>query len=214
MSADDHLKTFESIKWATPFLTSPDWCVRPRTRGAPSDADSDPDRFVRDTMKSNDGMQHWVEMYQKPTPGSKVVPQSISLCKYGAGLMGFTAICHGGAVLTMMDEALGFAMIANEAEAAGVDTTKWGCSDGERVGAMLAAGRPLGEALKGFLLTAHLDVKFLKPVFCPGIVGIEVTVVEYKGHKMRFSGVMKDGTGMPLMKAEGLWVRIGGRAKI
>jgi acyl-coenzyme A thioesterase PaaI-like protein len=153
-------------------------------------------------------------MYQKPSPGSKLVTRSVSLCKFGTGLMGFNTICHGGAVMTMMDDALGFAMIANEAEAAGVDTDEWHTLDDGRVQAMLDAGKPLEEALRGFLVTAHLDVKFLKPVFCPGTVGIEVTLVEHKGHKMRFSAVMKDGNGTPLVKTEGLWVRLGGGAKL
>jgi len=212
-STPEQLDTFAPVIWATPFLKSPDWCVRPRTRVAPSAADQTPDRFNRDTISSYDGMQQWLELYQKPAPGSKLITRSISLCKYGPGLMGFPTVCHGGAVLTMMDEALAFAMVANDMEAAGKNTTDWAAT-AQTMKAILDAGNPLEVALKDYMVTAHLDTKFLKPVRCPGVVGVEVTLVENKGHKMRFKGVMKDGEGTPLVIAEGLFIKVRGSAKI
>jgi hypothetical protein len=50
----------------------------------------------------------------------------------------------------------------------------------------------------------------MKAVLCPGVVGIEVDVLECKGHMMKVRGVMKDGEGVELVRADGLWVRIGG----
>ena len=132
--------------------------------------------------------------------------QTISLFKFGTGLNGFPGICHGGAVMALMDEALAFAMVANELERTGrfVDPVFI---------EKLKQGRPLSEVLHGCMVTTKLDLQFLKPVLCPGIVGVDVEVTEMKGHKMRMVGVMKDGEGVPLVKAEGLWVRIGGAPK-
>jgi acyl-coenzyme A thioesterase PaaI-like protein len=205
-AAERHLDNFASIKWAVPLLESPDWRVNPRTRGVPSD------RFIRDTIHGHDGMQQWLELYHKPAAGGAPVTKSVSLCKFGDGFMGYPTICHGGAVLTMMDEALGFAMIVNETRAMGLEPTQW--AEGETVTHVLEAGRPLEEALRGFMVTASLETKFLRPVKCPGAVGIEVTLVENRVNKMRLKGIMKDGEGTPLVVTEGLFVKIRGGAKI
>jgi acyl-coenzyme A thioesterase PaaI-like protein len=158
-------------------------------------------------------MQQWLELYQKPAANSKLISKSISLCKYGPGLMGFATVCHGGAVLTMMDEALAFTAIANDMIAAGKDTTDW-ASNGDAIRENLEAGKSLAEALKDFRVTAQMDTKFLRPVRCPGVVGIEVTLLETKGHKMKLKGVMKDGKGTPLVVTDGLFIQIRGGAKI
>lgn len=198
---------FVPIKWATPYLNSPNWRIRERTRD--SEPNEDSDRFPRDTMRSYDGVQHWLELYEKPATGSKTVTKTVSLIKYGMGLHGFPGICHGGAVMTLMDEALAFAMVANETEAKG----KWAGLLKERKN-WIAEGKSLTEVLDGYLVTARLDLKFLKPVLCPGIVGVEVDMLENQGHKMRMRGVMKDGNGTPLMQADGTWVRISRDSKL
>ncbi|KAF2257083.1 hypothetical protein BU26DRAFT_446336 [Trematosphaeria pertusa] len=210
----DHIETFAPIKWATPYLTSPNWRIRTRTRGTRSGEDSD--RFCRDTMSSYDGVQHWLELYEKPAPGSTTITKSVSLCKFGPGLTGFPLICHGGAIMTIMDEALAFAMVASEAVTAGLEVADWAeiIAQDWRDGGLAKEGRATEEALKGYLVTAKLDMKFMKPVLCPGIVGVEVEMLENKGHKMKMRGVMKDGEGTPLLQADGLWVRLGGAVKL
>ena len=78
----------------------------------------------------------------------------------------------------------------------------------------LLEGKSAQETLKGRLATATMDVKLLAPVLCPGVVGIETEVIEDKGYKMRMRATMKNIQGKPLLQAEGLWVRIGGSAKL
>jgi acyl-coenzyme A thioesterase PaaI-like protein len=206
-STAKNLSDFSPLKWVAPYLTSPDWVRRERARDAAEMTEAS-DRFNRDTMFAFDGVQHWVEMYPRPAPGTSFVPRSISLVKFGTGLNGFPGIAHGGAVMTLIDEALGFAMVANEMERQGgwIDgASKWKQKFDE--------GRPPMEVLEGFIVTAKLEVKFLKPVLCPGIVGIEAEVLENKGHKMKIKATMRDGEGVPLVQAESLWVRIGGPPK-
>jgi acyl-coenzyme A thioesterase PaaI-like protein len=207
----ENIKVFAPLKWATPFLTAPDCIVRDRYRGRTPTID----RFCRGAMKADDGMQRWVELYQEPTPGSTVAFTTLSLCKYGPGLTGYSGICHGGAVMTMMDEALGWAMVVQEALAAGKNPKEWlDLDDGTAFKKMQEEGVPVEKALRGWLVTAGLNTKFLKPVLCPGVVGIEVTIIGSKGNKMKIRGVMKDGNGTPLVQADGVWVRLGGGAKL
>lgn len=198
----EHRDIFAPIKWAEPILTSPQWVGRERWRG---ELPRPIDRYCRETVRSNDSISHWLELYEQPKSGHRTA-KSVTLCKFGNGFTGFAQIAHGGALLTLMDEALGFLMIANEVLEQGDDALT--------VKAMGKTGVPIQEVLEGRLVTAKLDFKFMKPVFCPGMVGIEVEMLEHVGHKMKMRGVMKDENGVPLLQADGLWVRIGGAPKM
>jgi acyl-coenzyme A thioesterase PaaI-like protein len=198
----DQLETFAPITWATPYITSPRWHVSERNRT------SDPtmDRFCGKTLYANDGVSNWVEMYLKPEPGESV-KRTISLLKFGNGLMGFAGICHGGATLSFLDEGLGYSMVVNEAMNAGSAWSTMGIDDAF---AAIKQGKPMAEVLKGLYVTAKLEIQFLQAVMVPGLVGIETQVLESKGHKMKMRATMKDAKGTPLMQADGVWVKIGG----
>lgn len=205
--AAQRLEDFASIRWAIPYLESPDWVVGDRTRGmSPND---EADRFAHKTLRGQDCVQHWLELYQKPAPDSNKVVKSISLIKFGTGIDGFPGICHGGAVMAFMDEALGLATAANEI-----------LRHGSWINAEMnwrqdfKEGKPLAEVLKGFMVTATCDVKFLRPVRCPGVIGIETDVLENTGNKIKMRAVMKDGEGRALVQADSWYIRIGAGAKL
>lgn len=159
-------------------------------------------------MRANYGVQHWVEVYKQPAAGAKVT-KSLSLVKFGTGLNGFPGICHGGALFTLMDEAMCYILVANMVLDHGLPFMKVG-EDQWRL--QLKDGKPAHEVLKGRLVTASMDTKVLAPVLCPGIVGIETEVLEDKGNKMRIRAVMRDRQGKAVVQADGLWVRVGGGA--
>lgn len=79
---------------------------------------------------------------------------------------------------------------------------------------MIEQGRSVAEALKGYYVTAKMDVKFMRPVPVPGLVGIETELLESTGNKMKMRGVMKDAKGIPLMQGDAVYVKIGGGAKL
>ena len=198
------LKAFAPLQWATPYLASPDWEIHQRDRGNDSVEDQI-DRHCRVTLQCEEGISHWLELVQKPTAGTTNVLKTVSIVKYGEALNGFPGILHGGAVAALMDEALGFAMVASETALYGGFGTlpkNWK--------KLLAEGKLTTEILKGNMVTAKLEIKFLRAVPCPGVVGIEVDILECKGHMMKVRGMMKDENGAPLVQADGLWVRIGG----
>lgn len=199
----EQLETFAPLTWATPFLTSPNWKVLEFSRGTEAISAV----FTRVSMYANDGVQCWLETYQKPPNPDAPVTRTMSLVKFGPGLIGFPGICHGGAVATIMDEALAFFLIANQLDKSEVDTTD--ASQG-RWKELHAQDQPLSEVLKGWFVTAKLDLKFLQPVLCPGLVGIETELVEEKGRGRKIRAVMRDAKGTPLMQADGLWVKVGG----
>jgi acyl-coenzyme A thioesterase PaaI-like protein len=194
---------FAPLKWATQYLDSPNWVASERIRGIPQG--SPIDIFCRETIQTKDTIHHWLELYEKPTEGTRV-NKSLTLCKFGSGFNGFPGIAHGGAMLAILDEALGFIMVANETLEHKADFLNLGHPDWRK---FLEEGRPLQEVLQGRFVTAKLDVKFLRPVISPGIIGVEVEMLEHLGNKMKMRGVMKDENGIPLMQVDGLWVRIG-----
>jgi acyl-coenzyme A thioesterase PaaI-like protein len=201
----EQLEAFAPLQWATQYLESPDWVVRERTRGDIPKID----QFNRLTMRANDGVQHWLELHLRPAPGEHV-QKTVSLIKFGPGLGGFPGICHGGATLTLMDEGLAYITVADSrGENEDIPSMHRG-----RWSALHEQEKPLAEVLQGMYVTAKLDVKFLRPVPCPGLIGIETEATEITGPKMKMSAVMKDSKGTPLMQADGVWVRIGGAAKL
>lgn len=207
------IAAFAPLKWAQPYLTSPDWVIQNRTRG--SDPNHIVDRFCDVTMRSPDAVHTWLDLYQKPLLGTSTVMKTLSLIKFGNGLHGFPNISHGGAILTLLDDALAFgglATVIHETGRTNVFLTFGGAEP--EWNELFEAGKAPQEVLKGRMVTAKLDVKFVRPVLCPGIVGIEVEVVELKESKMKLKGVMKDTQGLTLMEAEGLWVKIGGKTKL
>jgi acyl-coenzyme A thioesterase PaaI-like protein len=197
-------EAFAPLKWATPYLASSDWEAHERDRGNVS-VEYGMDRHCRLTLQCEDGISHWLELVQKPTAGTNDVLKTVTIVKYGEALNGFPGILHGGAVATLMDEALGFAMVASEIALYGRFGTlppDWKTR--------LAEGQLRKDVLKGNMVTAKLEIKFLKAVPCPGLVGIEVDILERKGHMIKVRGMMKDESGALLAQADGLWVRIGG----
>jgi acyl-coenzyme A thioesterase PaaI-like protein len=201
-----HLEAFAPLEWALPHLKSPDWIVSERDRGVDPIADI----FNRETIRANDGVQYWLELHPKPAPGA-AVERTVSLVKYGNGLSGFPGTVHGGALLTLMDEALAYVMVANQVGAKKTDFASLG---NRRWKELHQQGRPPSEVLEGWYVTAKMDIKFLKPVLCPGVVGIETELLENTGRRMKMRAVMKDGKGTPLLQADGTWVQIGGAAKL
>jgi acyl-coenzyme A thioesterase PaaI-like protein len=200
----EQLEAFAALEWAMPYLTSPDWEVREYTRGE----EPSTNKFGRLTVRANDGISHWLELHLKPAPGEQL-KRTVSLIKFGDGINGHPGISHGGATLTMMDEGLAYPMVVNELDGHADLSRKH-----KEMWEVIKQGRPLAEALKGFYATAKLDVKFLRPVPVPGVVGIETELLESTGKKMVMRGVMKDATGTPLMQGDAVYVKIGGGAKL
>jgi acyl-CoA thioesterase FadM len=101
-------------------------------------------------------------------------------------------------------------MVASEVNRRQIDFAK---ADEETLQRMklVQKGTPLSEALAGLYLTASLEVKFLKPVLCPGVVGIETELLENKGRMMKMKATMKDGGGTPLLITSAVFVRLGAK---
>ncbi|OAG05126.1 uncharacterized protein CC84DRAFT_1093505 [Paraphaeosphaeria sporulosa] len=208
--SDEFREAFRSVQWATPFLDDPNWHVYPHRRPLqPGATDVAHNNFGSMALRRDDCIQHWLELSQKPAPGSHAVTRSISLFKYGKGLTGYQTICHGGAVMSMMDESLINIVFATQAKAAGLSPHAWVQQADETWGTPMKDGETLLSRMKGAFVVTRLNFNFMKPVPSPGVVGVECTLVEHTGNKMSITGVMKDDHGTPLVKVDSLWTRLG-----
>jgi acyl-coenzyme A thioesterase PaaI-like protein len=186
----EQLEAFAPLQWATQYLGSPNWVVRERSRGD----DPNTDLFSRLTMRANDSVEHWLELHLRPEPGAHV-QRAVALIKFGSGLGGISGICHGGAIATLMDEGIAYIMVANtRGESEHLSSMHKGMWS-----ALREQGKPLAEVLQGTYVTAKLDIKFLRPVPCPGLVGIETQATEFTEREIKMRAVMKDSKGTPLM---------------
>ncbi|KAF2848854.1 hypothetical protein T440DRAFT_500255 [Plenodomus tracheiphilus IPT5] len=175
--------SFAALTWATPYLHSPNWTVRRRSRGIIQGVDTD--CFYCEMIYANKG----------PASGTRITS--------------FLGIVYGGALLILMDEAFLSVIVA-------IDRIKLEFLEiGEQIWEpLLMKGRPPQEVLEGRLVAAGMNAKFLKPVSCIGVAGIEVNVLEDKDYKMTMRGIMKDAECTPLMQIDVLWVKLGGVSKL
>lgn len=209
-------EAFAPLTWAVPYFDRPDWDLLPRRRTLVANTSGAvSDNYGAETLSGESRIHAWAELYPKiALTHTPVVDRTISLFKFGPGLSGFPNICHGGAIMTMIDEALGAMMLAKMREVEGTDQAtfieRWDSMLGSEGG--IEAGK-LSMYMKDFFVTAKLDLKFLAPVLCPGVVGVECKLVEKTKDRMKIDAVMKDGKGRPLVRAESLWVQMG-KAKL
>ncbi|KAF2815176.1 uncharacterized protein BDZ99DRAFT_459110 [Mytilinidion resinicola] len=193
---------FKSLPWALHLFSDPQWTAS--IRGSRLTATANQDCFNRKTMRSNDGVRHWYEFYKKPSTPDGLVTDAATLVTCGPGLMGFPGMMHAGAMSTLVDEALAWGMLCvakhNGELVDGRDSLE---DEGEEKELELA----------GWMATAWLNIKYLRPVPCPGVIGFE-TEVNDLGKKIELSCVVKNAKGEVLVKGEGLWVRMKGTPKI
>lgn len=209
----NYTQIFSSLPLATPFLTSPEWSLSKRHRPDGPEG-SDIDTFISRTIYALDGLQHHLELFKIPASRSDPVTEALSLFSFGPGLGGFPTILHGGAVASLVDESLAAAMVANETWLGRgpwmKEGRKWGAIPDPETG----DDGGIVRLLSGYMVTAWLRIEFVAPVRCPGAVAFETKVLKDTGKRMNLKGVMKDGKGKVLVRAEGMWVRLGEEGRL
>ncbi|KAF2839828.1 hypothetical protein M501DRAFT_1003296 [Patellaria atrata CBS 101060] len=205
----DFHSIFSALPWALPLLNSPEWVVAERFRMDPA---YPIDSFVRDRVHGPNGLLYQAELYKVPSSPSSSIEETVSLFSFAEGLMGFSGITHGGALATMLDESVGFAMVANERQR----DSPWNdwnpASDASLLETMDSV--TMMQKLKGFYVTANLDIRFLRPVLCPNVVGVHTRVIENNGKSMKIRGVMKDAKSEELATVDTIWIKLGRAARL
>ncbi|KAF2501747.1 hypothetical protein BU16DRAFT_522639 [Lophium mytilinum] len=195
-------ETFKSLPWALPLFSDPQWTAS--IRGSRLTATGNQDCFNRKTMRSNDGVRHWYEFCKKPETPDGLITDVATLVSYGPGLTGFPGMMHGGAMSTLIDEALAWGMLCVEKHNGKLIYGRDSLED---------EGEEKEPDLAGWMATAWLKINYLRPIPCPGVIGFE-TKVNDLGSKIELSCVVKDAKGDVLVKGQGLWIRMKGKPKL
>lgn len=177
---DSDLSHFHAIPWCASLLLAPDVTVLPTPSNCRSLKPSTEDALFALTLNTDDTISALLYFHKRPPPGQKRIDEISALMTLGYRLNGFANVVHGGIIVTIIDEAMGFFLGQNI----------------ER-GAFLSMGD---------VMTADLRVRFLRPVATPQTVCISVRFREVKGRKYFVEADLKDGEGTVLAKGEALWI--------
>lgn len=174
------LSHFRAIPWCAALLSAPDVTVFPTPLYCRILKPSTEDALFALTLNTNDTIPALLYFHKNPPPGQKLIEEITLLMTLGYRLNGYPNVVHGGIVVTLIDEAMGF---------------------------FLGQNRDRGAfSSPGDVVTADLRVRFLRPVATPQTVCISVRLREAKGRKYFVEADLKDGEGTVLAKGEALWI--------
>lgn len=123
--------------------------------------------------------------YQRPTSGTTGVNHVYNLLSLGQGVDGYAHLVAGGILGVILDECMGILGWLN---------------------------RSLGlKGAEGFLVTANLNVNYLKAVPTPGNYFATAMLRDVKGRKCYIEASIKDEEGTVLATAESLWVDVAAK---
>ena len=180
----DDVQHFKSIPWCARHLAEPNLIVRRswnRTLG-PGLKDS----LYSVTLNNPYAIASLLIFYPDPDAAPEgpqpSIPEVKTFITLGPLITGFAGVCHGGIVMTIIDEALS---------------------------ALVQVNRDRG-AIKGHqgLMTAYLNTTFIRPVQVPGTFLVTARLEKVEGRKAFGSVVVEDENGVALTKGEGLFVML------
>lgn len=177
---------FKSIPWCARHLAAPNLIVgRPLNRRLGS-GQAPADGLFGATLNTPDTIPSIVLFYPDPdaTPAEPQpsIPEVKTLVTLGPLVSGFGGVCHGGIVMTLLDEALSLLVQVNWKRGAIKGNTQ--------------------------LMTAYLNTMFSKPVTVPGTFLVTARLDKVEGRKAFGSVWIEDEHGVTLTKAEGLFVMV------
>jgi len=180
---DRDLNHFQSIPWCAKHLQDPSFNLFP-TYSTQYKATTE-DALFAETLKTDDTFRATISLYKNPPPGAVRTEEVRWFFTLGPKVNGYTHVCHGGIVATIIDEAMGLLLTLNE--------------------------KMEKKPTRSHFVTAYLNVTYLKPVPTPSTVLVTVKVKEIKGRKHFFESTVVDGEGAVLAKADSLYVEVKAR---
>ena len=191
---DEERDFFLSTPWCAKLLNDPEFVPRPTpSRKYKSSTE---DAFFAKTLKTEDTVSAVTTFYRKPAPEATHVEELRMLVSLEYGVNGWQHMAHGGIVGALLDEAMGSLSTINT-------TLRDHPKSGDNA-------QPTG-----YMVTAYLNVTYLKPVVTPQIILVTASFKELKGTKHYIDGEVKDADGTVLAKAESLFLELRkGRAML
>ncbi|KAI0401946.1 HotDog domain-containing protein [Xylaria palmicola] len=139
------------------------------------------DSLFGDTLSSERGIVRMLQVYEGPSSQTGRIEGLKVFLTLASGLNGHANVCHGGLVMTILDEALSLLV--------GINQEHGGISG------------------KTFL-TAYLNTSFVKPVWTPTTILARTCLTKVEGRKCFARGTMEDEHGAILARADSLFILV------
>ena len=177
---DLDLEYFQSVPWCAKLLAEPNVVVV--ATNIRQRKETTMDELFAVTLNTERTIRSWLTFYKRPVPGATSLDELYSLVSVGPGVSSHADLVAGGILASILDECMGNLHMMN---------------------------RSLGFTdAKGFMVTANLNVNYLKVVPTPGDYLVTATLGEVKGRKYYFGGSIKSGEGTLLATAETMWLDV------
>ncbi|KAI1171093.1 HotDog domain-containing protein [Nemania sp. FL0916] len=165
------------------------WCARhiegdrvtARTAPSRTPKATGEDCLFGKTLKSDSTIIHMLQVYEEPLAADGHIGEVKAFLSLGRGLNGYPDICHGGLVMTILDEIIGMLVPINQ--------------ERKRLPA-------------GPCMTAYLNTTFLKPVPTPSIILTRARFTKIEGRKYFAQGTIEGEDGVVLARADALFIHL------
>ncbi|KAK3388395.1 HotDog domain-containing protein [Sordaria brevicollis] len=175
---------FRSIPWVSKHLSQPHLIINQSDTRRPKPGHGD--TLISQTLNSQDAISAYITIIQPPPPGSELITEILSFLTLGPQLNGWPGVCHGGIVMTILDEVQGQLFTQNKRQKRMKDIP---------------------------LMTAYLNTKFSKPVRTPCTIMVRARITKVEGRKHWTEAAIlvedeKTGEETELARCESLFVML------
>ncbi|KAI1469881.1 HotDog domain-containing protein [Daldinia caldariorum] len=139
------------------------------------------DSLYSETLKSQTTIMAMLQVYEEPPSPTDRVNSGKAFLTLGPGLAGHAGVCHGGIVVTILDEVMGFLISLNQKR---------------------------GHTPEVPYMTAYLNTKFFKPVPTCATILAQTKIIKLEGRKFLAEAWIEDSNGIVLARAEALFLAI------
>ncbi|KAK4188074.1 HotDog domain-containing protein [Podospora australis] len=182
-----HIAYFRSIPWCASLLDHPDIVISQSVSRVIRPLHNMEDALISQTLNRTDAIPAYITFYSPPSPSSGALVKEVSsLIALGPMVNGWDGICHGGIVMTLLDEVMG---------------------------QLFAVNKQRKVMKKEPLLTGWLKTKFLKPVYTgtkerANVVLVVAKLTEVEGRKHATEAVVYGEDGTELARADAMFVQL------
>ena len=177
---DLDLEYFQSVPWCAKLLSEPNVVIAATPSRVKKETTMD--ELFAVTLNTERTIRSWLTFYKRPVPEATSLDELYSLVSVGPGVSSHADLVAGGIIGSILDECMDNLNLVN---------------------------RSLGfVGAEGFMVTANLNVNYLKVVPTPGDYLVTTMLREVKGRKYYFGGSIKNGEGTRLATAESMWVDV------
>ncbi|GAB1315213.1 HotDog domain-containing protein [Madurella fahalii] len=187
MASARQVDYFLAIPWCAAHLSaSPNLRIAQSVTREHKPEGSTLDTLISQTLNRPDAMPAYITFYSAPADPNELVTEVKAFCALGPMINGWEGICHGGMVVTLLDEVMGQVFAVNKSS---------------------------GLIREIPIMTGYLNTKFLKPVRTgteekPTVVLVTAGMVKRDGRKFWTKARVEGEDGDVMATADALFIEL------